>query len=170
MKRARALLAVLVISGVALAACGGTSSLPEAEPCATPTPTPSPTSANGGRFVYRRAVSDAERNLTAFVDRFRSEYPGDTFHRRDSFRPDFAGWAGAAGCVLRDLRALMPPGANEALKNFDVTLEAILTDYEKVIERGEDAVRTRNTSEYKSFYQALTTVMGRLEEHVLAIP
>ncbi|MFN0094670.1 MAG: hypothetical protein ACKVVT_07820 [Dehalococcoidia bacterium] len=171
MKRFAPVVSMLSFAGVVFA-CGGGSSLPETEPC--PTPTATPTARGGGSggqtFLYRRTVQDGDRVLTGLLDRFRADYPEDTFYRRDAFRPDFAGWAAASKCVTANMRALNAPGNNEPLKTFDATLETILTDYDVAVDRGSDAVRTRNTSDYKSFFRRLDGVVSRLKEHMGAMP
>lgn len=161
--------AVLGVMAGLSAACGGGTALPETEACPAATPTPRPRGQSGSQFVYRRAVTEGEAQLIALRERFQAEYPGDTFYRREAFRPDFAGWAAASACVVTDLAALTP-GNTEAQRSYDVALEALLLEYTAAIEQGSEAVRARNTSDYQDFYARLDGVAARLRSHVAVVP
>lgn len=165
MNRSAAVLAGLAAS-LAVAACGGTS-LPEPPPCTPPTPTPVAQSTFAARVAYIRAAEAGEMQLAALLADFRQRYPEGRFYRSTAFREDWVRLAGATGCLVDDLVALdLPPEAPADELARDVELEALLAEYQRVFDRGTEAVRQRNTSEYRDFNREIDRVAVRLREWV----
>jgi len=154
-----------LLAPVALA-CGG-SSLPTAAECVEPTPIPRADSASLGLLVYERVVLDGETQLAMLLEQLRATYPDRLFYRSEKFRADWVAYAGAATCVIDDIDALaLPNGAEPAEEAREVELESILAEYRRVLERGGNAVRQRNTSDYRDFHRNVDAVAGRLQSWV----
>ena len=151
-----------IVAGAAIG-CGGTS-LPEAPPCPTPTPTrPSVGFQNEEIIRYVREVRDGEEMLADLLADFRTLYPEGRFYRSAQFREDWVLYAGAATCRIEHMTALsVPDGAGESLEAGEAELESILADYRNQLAYGTDAVRQRNTSDYRNFNRRVDDVAGRL--------
>ena len=149
-----ALLAATALVLAAGMACGGSASgsFPEEAEC--PPPTPLPTSrANPGTTsteAYTRRIQGFALNLDRLRADLRSKYPDDTFYRREEFRPDFAQYASQTVCTADAIAQLSPPDARFA--EYDSTLEAALTSLIEHTRLGREAVRSRNVSDYRAWY------------------
>jgi hypothetical protein len=155
----------LLLAGVATG-CGGTS-LPEPPPCVTPTPTRVAETSSGRVNQYFRTVAEGEAQLNSLLAAFRERYPDGQFYRSSAFRNDWVIYAGSASCTLADMAALAPPeDAEPEIRGRDAELEAILTDYQVYLDRGTNAVRQRNTSDYRSFNRNVDDANRRLAEFV----
>jgi hypothetical protein len=147
-------------------ACGG-SSLPEPEPCAEPSATPDAQSDFAKLVLYYRAVETGELELESLLGEFRGMYPEGRFYRSSSFRDDWVKYAGASTCIVDELAALeVPVNATSDQTARDTELKAVLAEYRRVLERGTEAVRQRNTSDYRDFNRNINTVATRLQEWV----
>lgn len=94
---------------------------------------------------------------------FRATYPDGKFYRGENFRPDFVIYAANASCRIDVMLRLAPPQeADEGTRAFEAELEAILGDYQAQLDRGLDAIRQRNTSDYRDFNRNMDAVAGRL--------
>ena len=143
--------------------CGGGSPLPEPPPCPTPAATVAPTSTRAATGQYFRGVSTGAAELETSLAAFRSTYPDGKFYRGENFRPDFVIYASSAGCRIDVMLGLSPPQeADEGTKAFEAELEAVLGDYRLQVDRGLEAIRQRNTSDYRDFNRNIDTVAGRL--------
>lgn len=152
-----------VVAGAMLAACGGGSPLPEVPACATPAVTATPSSARSAVGIYFRGVTTGTAELETSLAAFRATYPDGKFYRGDHFRPDFVLYAANALCRIDAMATLAPPEtADEGTLAFEAELEAILRDYRTQLERGLNAIRQRNTSDYRDFNRNVDTVAARL--------
>jgi hypothetical protein len=157
--------AALAFAG-AILGCGGTS-LPEPPPCQIPTPTRVAETSSGRVNQYFRTVADGEAQLNALLIAFRERYPDGQFYRSSAFRNDWVIYAGSASCTVADMAALTPPeDAEPEIQARDAELEAILTDYQVYLDRGTNAVRQRNTSDYRSFNRNVDDANRRLAEFI----
>lgn len=161
-------LAALVTCSLALASCGGGASLPEAAPCPTPTvATTTPTSSSQQAGRYFNAVRSQSKILGDRLAAFRASYPERQFYSRDSFRPDFVEYHGTASCAVSALSSIqVPPTASEETKAFDANLKALMRDYATELEKGREAVRGRNATDYRRFYRQVDALQVRLTELV----
>lgn len=171
LRRGAAAVALVACLGPAvLAACGGTS-LPAAEPCVSPTPTPTP---RPGRdesfrgFVYYRTVERGAAALAEELASFRARWPGDTFYRNPDFRPEFVRYAGRASCLLQDLQALPVPEGNARFVEFAGRVRPLFARYEQELEAGREAVRQRNTTQYRAWARATDALAAEIDAAISA--
>lgn len=162
--------AIAAVIPVLFSACGGESTLPEPPPCPTPTATATPQSSRtpstqGLQNRYFMAVQAGTTRLTDLLTGFRSAWPENKFYRTNAFREEYTKYAGAAGCVIADLARLTPPTASRAAE-FDAALKAFLSDYDKALKAGTDAVRTRNTTDYRAWAKTMDELTARQRELV----
>jgi len=145
--------------------CGGGSPLPEAPPCPTPFATATPRTYRIAMTQYYRAISTGADDLEASLAEFRARYPDGKFYRSESFRPDFVLYAANAHCEIDEMAAVTPPqDAEQVSFDFEAQLEIVLADYRKQLDRGLEAIRQRNTSDYRDFNKALDTVATQLRD------
>ena len=166
-EQGRLLALTLLGAGSLLAgACGSSGgTLPEPPPCATPTAAATP-----GQGSYFNLVRRANDTLVARLTAFRAQYPGGKFFRSGSFREDFVVYYGAATCALDDLaNAVLPGNANAAGRERDAQIKAIAVGYRAVMDYGLNAVKQRNTSDYRKWNTRVDAVASRLAT-ALALP
>lgn len=144
--------AVFAVAGVGLACGTAPSSFPDETEC--PAPVPIATSrANPGTISdqgYLRRVQSFTVNLERLRSDLRSKYPDDTFYRRDEFRPDFAQYASQTVCTAQSMLELSPPDTRFA--EYDSALDAALQELIDHTRDGREAVRSRNVSDYREWY------------------
>ncbi|MGD9934371.1 MAG: hypothetical protein AB7T37_11715 [Dehalococcoidia bacterium] len=122
-----------------------------------------PTSTRAATGQYFRGVTAGAAELETSLAAFRLTYPDGKFYRGENFRPDFVIYASSASCRIDEMLDLSPPQeADEGTKTFEAELEAILGDYQAQVDRGLDAIRQRNTSDYRDFNRNIDGVAGRL--------
>jgi hypothetical protein len=150
-----------------LAGCGGGSPLPEPPPCPPPaaTPTPAPTQTRGGgqSSAYFTSVRMHTARLSDLLNGFRAAWPNNKFYRTADFRADYVRYAAESGCVIAELRRLTPPATQRSV-DLDANLKPFLADYEKALADGTEAVRKRNTSDYRDWAKAMDALAGRQVE------
>ncbi len=167
-------LALVVTAGVstlaALSACGGSGgSLGEPAPCATPTPASTPAvSANQQFGRYTQTVTRAADSLTQRLATFRAAYPEGKFYRSDGFRPDFVAYYGATLCALDVIDTVAPPSTAAAAER-DAQIKAVVVDYRATMAYGLEAVRKRNTSDYRKWNRRVDEAAARMAT-ALALP
>ncbi len=142
------LIALLVVS------CGGSSSaFPDEAEC--PAPSPLPTVRNQPGVVsfgsYLNRLRSSGETLSKLRADLRANYPDDTFYRRDTFRPDFAEYADQTVCLAEAMRSLDPP--NSRFTDFDQQLDTALDALIEHTRAGREAVRTRNVSDYRKWFE-----------------
>lgn len=152
------LLATLALAGLAagtLATCGGTSSLADPAPC--PTPLPLPTSAATPRVTQGRAYFTALQNaleqLQDRLQRFKLDHPNNRFSRDDVFRPSVAAFIDESTCTALATRALKAP--TQQAQQSRERLDAALDDYVALLAAGRAAIKSRNVTDYRTFYDGL---------------
>lgn len=162
-----ALLAV-TLAPVAIA-CAGGSTLPPAPTCTTPTATPAPHGNVQADQRYVQAFQSGAAQLKRLTDNWRAAWPDGRFSSRAAFRGEFVAYAAASRCLVDDLAAFAP--ANSAkYGEFDARAEGALAQYRDAIDYGLAAVRRRNVSEYREFYQRMDAAFARLDETVRTAP
>lgn len=136
----------------ALAACGGGTTFPEPPVCATAAPA---TSASPRQAInqYLNAVRAGADRLSSLREALRSSYPGDRFPGESQFRVDFAAYADATICGAQNAMNARPPAAT--LEQFDIALDAALQDLIEHTQRGRRAVKARNVTDYRAWYQGV---------------
>ena len=149
--RAVAGLAALVLLPM-LAACGGGAAFPEPAPCAQP---PSAVAGGGRQAInlYFSSVRTAVDRLATLRETLRNTYPGDKFSRESQFRVDFAAYADSTVCGAQNLVGVQAPAAN--LEQFDRDLDAALQGLIDHTQAGRTAVKARNVSDYRTWYQGV---------------
>lgn len=169
--KAAGLLAAGVILLAFAPACGTPDSSfpPEAE-CPAPDPLPTSRSVAGiaspTEFLARIRTSTVA--MLRARDQFASEYPDDTFYRRDAFRPDMAAFADAIICTASTLRSLESP-----IAGFDDWTGALHLTLDELISWtrfGREAVRSRNVSEYREFRAELDQRLAAVERVAFTSP
>lgn len=150
----------LAILAPAVAACGGTS-LEGPAPCTAPTPTPrARPGESSSNFQYTQRIAAGVMRLTDLLTTFRAAWPNGTFYRTGTFRQDFVNYAGRAICLANDLAALAPPQGQ--FQDFATTWPPLMGEYAAAAQRGLDAVRTRNTSDYRKWGEDVDALEGRV--------
>ncbi|MCC6382111.1 MAG: hypothetical protein IT304_06345 [Dehalococcoidia bacterium] len=146
-------------------ACGNQTALPDVPPCSAPTPVPTArpnlSAAAAQEFRYRRAIGDGTDRLARLLADFRAAWPGNKFSSKPEFRADFATYAGLAGCLAGDMRKLAAP---PRLTEFQQKLAPVLDDYLATLERGREAVRQRNVTNYRDWNKAIDETAVRLRD------
>ena len=169
-----AVLCCWAVLGSALAACGGSSSLPETPPCTTPTATPTSAraqSAAGEAIRYTRTISEAATRLNALLATFRATWPENKFYRTSEFRESYVTYAGSAVCLADALKALKPPASSGTrFTEFDLNLDGVLADYAAAFDDGTEAIKKRNTSGYRDWAKEMDAVTTRLAEVLASAP
>jgi hypothetical protein len=162
--------AITLFSLLALfAGCGGGSPLPEPAPCPPPVPTAPPAAAvpqtqtTGQGNPYVRAVRTHTTRLADLLNGFRATWPNNKFYRTTEFRADFVRYAAESGCVIAELRRLTPTTSQRSV-DLDTKLKPFLVDYEKALSDGTEAVRKRNTSDYRDWAKAMDALAARQTE------
>lgn len=158
---------VALTAAALLAGCTGGSALPEAPPCPAPFATQTPGTYRLAMTQYYRAIAMGAEDLETSLAAFRARYPDGKFYRSESFRPDFVLYAAHAQCEIDAMAAVVPPEAAEQVTHdFEVQLETVLAGYRQQLDRGLEAIRQRNTSDYRDFNKALDTVATQLRDLV----
>ncbi|MBA4180894.1 MAG: hypothetical protein C0506_09935 [Anaerolinea sp.] len=144
----------LLVLGVMLApgllACGGATLFPEPAPCVAPTAVPTTRSPSSQYFAsVRRSVEQ----IATLREQLRASYPGDKFSRTSQFRLDFAAYADNTACVAQALMDIEPTTA--AFEPYDADLDAALQALIEHTAAGREAVRKRNVSDYRAWYQGV---------------
>lgn len=146
--------AVLMVVGASVACGGGGGgSFPDETAC--PPPVPLPTSrANSGitsADAFTRRIQGSVMTLERLRSSLRSKYSEDTFYRRAEFRPDFAQYASETVCTAESMLQLSVPDARYA--EYKSSLDAALADLVAHTRFGREAVKSRNVSEYRDWYE-----------------
>lgn len=167
----RRVLAAAVTAGLLAGGCGTPdANFPAETVCPSPqavaTSRATPGAVSPQAFVARIRGGAAE--LEQLRERLAEEYPGETFYRRESFRPDFAAYADATICLARELQALQAPVPRlEAWKaNVDAALAALIAH----TEAGRAAVRSRNVTEYRAWHRGVEERIGAVTAAADATP
>jgi hypothetical protein len=151
----RMLAAAFLFSSAVASACSGGASFAEPGPCpplpnATSTPVGRPPGGNvaGG---YIGTIRGGLQRISDLRQGQRSLNPDDTFSRKPEFRTAFVTYADNTVCAAEALKALNPP--NQNYTGFDKNLEAALQALIDHTVAGREAVRKRNTSDYRAWYK-----------------
>ena len=136
-----------------LAACGSTTAFPEPAPCPAPAAASPTASARQATNRYFASVTSAVNGLASQREALRSQYPGDKFSRESQFRVDFAAYADSTVCGAQNLVGVRAPAAN--LEQFDRDLDAALQGLIDHTQAGRTAVKARNVSDYRTWYQGV---------------
>ncbi len=149
------MLTLVGLVSASLAGCGGTPSLAEANAC--PTPSPLPTSAATPRVTQGRAyfmtLQNSLEQLHDRLQRFKLDHPNNRFSRDDTFRPDVASFIDQSACTALGIKALVPPGSQ--FQQSKARLDAALDDYITLLAAGRAAIKSRNVTDYRTFYDGL---------------
>ena len=150
MKGVAGLAAIIVLPLVA--ACGGGAAFPEPTPCAQ---APSAVAGSGRQAInqYFASVRTAVDRLAMLRETLRNTYPGDKFSRESQFRVDFAAYADSTVCGAQNLVGVRAPAAN--FEQFDRDLDAALQGLIDHTQAGRTAVKARNVSDYRTWYQGV---------------
>ncbi len=146
-------LAAILAPALVFAACGGgVSTFPEEVECVQPSPLPTSRTTPGAVSpqAYFSRIQNGVSALEKLRSDLRSKYPEDTFYRREAFRPDFAAYADETICTATALLALTPPDGR--FENFESTLDTALTALIDHTRAGREAVKSRNVSEYRDWF------------------
>jgi hypothetical protein len=137
-------------------ACGNSDSFPDPPPCATPPVISGSASNRGAQQVYAQFVN----TLRAYADHIRSalaversHYPERSFSRDDNFRPTFAAYADDTICTANQLIAVKPPF--QGLDQFETALKAAATALIDHVQAGREAVRSRNVTDFRTWYDGV---------------
>ncbi len=163
------LLAGLPLLGLSLG-CGSQGGFPEAIPCVAPSPTLTPrsTSAGSNDSLFRRHTNDGFARIEAANQTFRITWPSDAPSNRQPFREAFVAYSSQMGCLANDLKALEPKGANYAEYNF--AYDAAMDEVIEINEFGVEAVRTRNTSEYREWIKKIESLPAKFDQVETLLP
>lgn len=148
-------LASALASGVG---CGGSpSSFPDETECPVPAPLATSRAAPGAVSpnAYLQKLQAFASTLEKLRADLRAKYPEDTFYRREEFRPDFAAYASQTVCTAQSMFDLDPPDAR--FTDYDATIDALVRDLIEHTRAGREAVRSRNVSEYRDWYEGADT-------------
>jgi hypothetical protein len=156
----------------ALLAIGcGSGSMPGPAVCHKPAP-PATVRANSDlppSFTrdqpYLSTVSSNVARLQQLRQRHLSQYPTRTFSRAPEFRTDFAEYADDSICTAKNLRDLEPSPTSSRIAAYDNTLDAKLDAFVTHMQFGREAVRKRNVSEYREWFDAMD---AKLNDVVMA--
>ncbi len=140
------------LAPVLLATACGSGAMPEPAVCQTPTPVARPDSFARDQ-PYLSAVSAGVNRLQQLRQQQRSQYPTRSFSRASEFRTAFAEYADESICTATNLRSLAPTAARFA--DYDSTLDTTLTAFIEHMQFGREAVRKRNVTEYREWYDAI---------------
>ena len=170
MRRAGLAAAGLVLLASAPACGTADSSFPAEPECPVPEPLPTSLSVAGvaspPEFLAR--VRNRTTDMLRARDRFASEYPDDTFYRRDSFRPDMAAFADELICTAEALSQLESPIAG--FDDWTGALHLALDELVSWTRFGREAVRSRNVSEYREFRAGLDRRLAAVERVAFTSP
>lgn len=156
---------VAALTGTSFLACGGGAALPDPPPCAAATATPARGGGAGGaQNRYLRDVQAGANRLNDLLNGFRAAWPDNKFYRSTEFRNDFVNYAGAAACLAADLARLAPPPGPGRAADIDKDLKAFLADYNNALKDGKEAVRARNTSDYRAWTKRMDELVARQAE------
>ena len=148
-------LLVCTLAPFALASgCGG-GSLADAAPCVTPTALPSGTTGAAQARQYLSTVSSGIDRIKKLRTDERALYPDRSFSRNSDFRTQFAAYADASVCGATALRDLKPP--TTVFQSYDDGLDASLAQFIDHMKFGREAVRKRNVSEYRQWFEGVDT-------------
>jgi hypothetical protein len=153
----------LVLGGMATACGAADSAMSDPGPC--PAPTPPPTTAFGRRDplgAFRQTVNQNVIRLEKLTNDFRQQYSNGKFYR-GSFRPDFGRYADETVCIAIALRGVtLPAGLASTKVEFDSALDGFINHQRS----GREAVRSRNVSGYKDWYNGIYVQLGALRSSV----
>ncbi|MCC6959122.1 MAG: hypothetical protein IT301_04685 [Dehalococcoidia bacterium] len=167
----RALMALSSAVALLVSACGGNaSSFPAEAECPAPAPLPTVRTAPGSvsTRAYLTRLRTSSESLVKLRDTLRASYPDDTFYRRDAFRPDFARYADETLCTAQAMLDLAAPDAR--FERYETNLDAALAELITHTRAGRDAVRQRNTSEYRDWYKDVDAKTRAVREAAFAQP
>ena len=136
-----------------LAACGSTSAFPEPAPCPAPAAASPTANARQAANRYFASVTSAVNGLASQREALRSQYPGEKFSRQSQFRVDFAAYSDSTVCGAQNLKELRAPAPT--LESFDLNLDTALQELIDHTEAGRTAVKARNVSDYRTWYQGV---------------
>lgn len=145
-----------------VAACGSSSSLPTPPACAAASVTPlvpsTPANRQQAGRDYLASVQSMWSGLQRLYQDFRLAHPNDNFSRDSEFRPAVARFIDNSICTVRAFLAMQAPSTR--LQQRYQQLYPLLDDYVAHLQAGREAIRTRNVTGYRAFYDALE---GKME-------
>lgn len=137
-----------------LVACGGSPSLADPGPCPTPVAlTPTPAARRNQGNPYFTLLQDGLNQLQDLYTRFRLAHPSNRFGSDSGFRPAVARFVDDSTCLAKAMRDVEAP--NPALQASKQQVDAALDAYIVHLKTGRDAVRTRNVTDYHTFWDGL---------------
>jgi hypothetical protein len=148
------LLALSCASLLFAAACGsGGGALATVAPCPTPAPLPTARRGNFTDGPYLAQVNTYVDRLMQLREEERAKYPDRTYSSSDDFRVTFAAYADDTICTATNVIALQPaaPGTAACKTALDAAVNAYI-DHTKA---GRDAVKSRNVSDYRRWYDGV---------------
>jgi hypothetical protein len=137
-----------------LAACGGSSSLPDPAQCPLTTPLPTAVSrAPQGRSSYLAVLQDRINRLQDLWAAFKLAYPSNGFSPDEPFRPAVAKFIDDSTCIAFSIHELQAttPQLEQAKAQIDIALDA----YVAHLKAGREAIRSRNATDYHAFWDGL---------------
>jgi hypothetical protein len=163
---------VAVLATFASACGSGASTLAEPAACPTPTVSASVESGQGGGqrlrpSRYLTAVQASVVQLTVLYETQRSAWPDRTFSRDAQFRTDFAVYADESVCAAQALIALQAPDSLAARKQ---AIDAALTAYVTHVQAGREAVRKRNVSEFREWFDGVQQKLQAVKDVASSAP
>ena len=97
----------------------------------------------------------------------RAKYAEDTFYRRDAFRPDFAAYADQTVCTAQAMIDVSAPDTR--FREYESTLDAALQALIEHTRAGREAVRARNVSDYRKWFDGADARIVAVREAALAV-
>lgn len=150
----RLVLTLLLLGTLLASACGsGGGALSTTADCPSPSPLPS---AHRGSFTdgpYLTAVNTYVGRLQQLREDERAKYPDRTYNSSNDFRVTFASYSDDTICAGTDLLSLKP--ASPGTKAYKTKLDAAVTALIDHTKAGRDAVKSRNVSDYRRWYDGV---------------
>ncbi|MEO9256601.1 MAG: hypothetical protein ABI305_13760 [Tepidiformaceae bacterium] len=154
MTTGRVLLALLLLGTLLASACGsGGGALATLTDCPAPSPLASPRRGSFTDGPYLAAVNSYVERLQQLHEDERAKYPDRTYNSSDEFRVDFASYSNDTICAATNLLSLQP--ASPGTKTYKTKLDAAVTALIDHTEAGRDAVKSRNVSDYRRWYDGV---------------
>lgn len=166
----RALAGIAGIIALLGASCGSSSgSFPEEGECPAPAPIATSRAQPGAISpqAYTMRMRSSSDTLTRLRADLRAKYAEDTFYRRDAFRPDFAAYADQTVCTAQAMIDVSAPDTR--FREYESTLDAALQALIEHTRAGREAVRARNVSDYRKWFDGADARIVAVREAALAV-
>ena len=154
MSAGRPLLALVLVATLFATACGsGGGALATAAECPAPSPLPTARPRTFSDTPYVSQVNAYVERLMQLREEERAKYPDRTYSSSDDFRVTFATYADNTICTGTNMIQLQPTSTRVA--QYKTALDAAVTAYIDHTKAGRDAVKSRNVSDYRRWYDGV---------------